>query len=256
MTPVTLLTLLPEIVYSIAEHLPPAALNALVRSNRSLYHLLLRSLYTRAVTELRFDWKSEMPWWGTARQLELCLAAGLDPSKVNDPYEQTLLHRAWHREGEVVQVLLDYGADVNARDKYEYTPLHFFSRYHEVPLSNLRLLLQRGADVNAGTRWGKRPLHYAVAYAQSTDLVAVLLEFEADPNVLDWEGNSPLRYALDIAAKDLSSHYSCVQTLEELGDICRRLVTSGAKVDILGDAHRKLLKTVCGKATLLKETIV
>jgi hypothetical protein len=90
-TYVTLVTVAPERLHSIAEHLHRAALNALVQSDRFLDHLLLRFLYTRAVTELQFDWAPRKPWRGTARQVEFCLAAGLDPNKVimNDPCKLT-----------------------------------------------------------------------------------------------------------------------------------------------------------------------
>jgi hypothetical protein len=100
---VTLVTVAPETLHSIAEHLHRAALNALVQSNRFLYHLLLLFLYTRAVTELQFDWAPRRPWRGTARQVEFCLAAGLDPNKVimNDPCKltrRTYLHLSCTRD--------------------------------------------------------------------------------------------------------------------------------------------------------------
>jgi hypothetical protein len=153
--PPTLVTLPLESLCSIAEHLPKRSLNSLVWSNRFLYHLLLRSLYEHANAELRFEWPQEAPWIGTARQVKLCLAAGFDPSHVLRLHQKTLLHNGgrWGWDEDFLQVLLDYGADVNARDQDDYTPLHFFFTVREgVPI-------EPGASV-AG--WGRRKRRYSL----------------------------------------------------------------------------------------------
>jgi hypothetical protein len=60
-------------------------------------------------------------------------------------------------------------------------------------------------------------------------IVAVLLEFGADPNELDWEGTSPLKDGLDAALRRLHWHMSKQEReLQKFADICSRPVRSGA----------------------------
>jgi ankyrin repeat protein len=73
--------------------------------------------------------------------------------------------------------------------------------------------------------------------APDVDIVAVLLEFGADPNELDWEGTSPLKDALDAALRRLHWHMGKREReLQKFADICSRLVSrSGASG--LRDGH-------------------
>jgi hypothetical protein len=67
---------------------------------------------------------------------------------------------------------------------------------------------------------------------KAPDIVAVLLEFGADPNELDidWEGTSPLKDALDAALRRLHWHMSKREReLQKFADnICSRPGRSGA----------------------------
>jgi ankyrin repeat protein len=81
--------------------------------------------------------------------------------------------------GDVAKVveLLNRGADVNASDSRDRTPLHFaaFKRYAEIA----SLLLKHGADVNARDDAGDTPLHYA-ARSGCPSLVKLLLKYGGD----------------------------------------------------------------------------
>ncbi|KAH9957202.1 ankyrin repeat-containing domain protein, partial [Russula dissimulans] len=78
-------------------------------------------------------------------------------------YGETLLHRAVspihdrHRDQlKIMRLLLDQGADVDARDNDGRTPLHNSSTRGTVEGS--RLFLEHGADIQAEDNKGKTPL--------------------------------------------------------------------------------------------------
>jgi ankyrin repeat protein len=220
--PPTLITIAPELVLAIAEHLPLHGLQALVRCNRLLYHLLLRVLYQRAVdARLEFNCdngtclvytkkgRKGCPWLGNARQVTLCLAAGLDVNaSVYCHGTYTRLHIAaakwgnndtWEEEEEVMRLLLAHGADVNAVATGGESPLHVaIERSDRSEI--LPLLLDLGADVNKTDEKGRSPLHYAVTLRnRRPSAVRILLEYGADPNNVDWKGRCPLHYAVRFA---------------------------------------------------------
>ncbi|KAJ3281869.1 Ankyrin repeat domain-containing protein 16 [Rhizoclosmatium sp. JEL0117] len=107
---------------------------------------------------------------------------------VRDEGGGTPLHRAsFNGSTSVVQILLKYGANVNARDKLNRTPLHR-ARTHTVAL----LLLDHGADVNALDSCNYSPLFYAIC-SQYRDLALVPLLLERGA-VMDQmgDGETPL----------------------------------------------------------------
>jgi ankyrin repeat protein len=69
---------------------------------------------------------------------------------------------------EVAKVLLEAGADVNARDASQNTPLHYAALHGHTTVA--KLLLEAGGDINARNRKGKTPL----ALAQRGGIVALL----------------------------------------------------------------------------------
>ncbi len=92
------------------------------------------------------------------------------------------------------ELLIEHGADVNARTDTENTPLHLASAHG--PANFVRLLLDRGAEVNAVDQDGMTPLHYA-ARAQTLEIVVSLVEAGADLSARDRFGFTPLHEAAE-----------------------------------------------------------
>jgi ankyrin repeat protein len=106
------------------------------------------------------------------------------------------LHSAAYFENfEVVQKLIEYNANINARDEYGWTPLSWASRgCYFKDGSVLRLLLERGADVNARAHIdGSTPLHLASVNG-ALEAVRLLLEHGADVEAVSVEGKTALQF--------------------------------------------------------------
>ena len=114
-----------------------------------------------------------------------------------------LFSAARYGDLEMVQVLLGYVVNVNARTDEGWTPLHgtaFSSslfRIHNIaqtPPDVARILLEHDADVNARSDRGSSTLHVAAQFG-SPELVHVLLEYGANVGAEDDKGSTPLHEA-------------------------------------------------------------
>ncbi len=92
---------------------------------------------------------------------------------------------------EVARTLVDYGADVTARDEHGSTPLHRTSGSGSVEVA--RLLIEQGADVTDQNKDGSTPLHQVSASTSgSVDLARFLIEHGADTTAQNDHGSTPL----------------------------------------------------------------
>ena len=87
------------------------------------------------------------------------------------------------------------GADLNARSRFGYTPLHRAAAFSQT-LAVTAALLAAGADPNAGNQFGAKPLGTRRLSTTGTlAVIAALLEAGADPNARDDNGKTPVDMA-------------------------------------------------------------
>jgi ankyrin repeat protein len=99
---------------------------------------------------------------------------------------------------EVVRKLIEYDpAYVNARDDLGQTPLYWVSEDPNFKDGSvLRLLLEHGADINVRTEDGRTPLHMA-SYNGALEVVRLLLQHGSSVKVKDKSGETALKEAAD-----------------------------------------------------------
>eukprot|EP00826_Nyctotherus_ovalis_P041041 TRINITY_DN4092_c0_g1_i5.p1 TRINITY_DN4092_c0_g1~~TRINITY_DN4092_c0_g1_i5.p1 ORF type:complete len:479 (-),score=125.47 TRINITY_DN4092_c0_g1_i5:43-1326(-) len=80
-------------------------------------------------------------------------------------------------------------ADVNTRGLEDYTPLHFAASegHYEV----VKILLERDANVDAVSNFLRTPLH-AACNRGYTEIIEILLKNKANVNAQDGDGNTPI----------------------------------------------------------------
>ncbi|WP_314271351.1 ankyrin repeat domain-containing protein [Capnocytophaga sputigena] len=92
---------------------------------------------------------------------------------------------------ELMDWLIAQGADINVKDEYERTPLHYHAQVNNV--EKVALLLERGADMEAQDKYKNTPLHFAEYNAEAAQL---LIEKGADIKAKDNRGYNPMERML------------------------------------------------------------
>lgn len=108
---------------------------------------------------------------------------------------------------EVLEFLLDHGADVNAVIDDSWTPLHLAIRYGSS--EGVRMLMDHGADVRLTPKQNSSPLTVALNY-KLMKIVPLLLQKGADVNY-NQHGSTPL------FAAALADNYEGVEMMLKLG---------------------------------------
>jgi len=98
----------------------------------------------------------------------------------------------------IIQLFLDYGANVNSTDEYGNNFLLEILKFEDVNLNVrlniIKLLIKAGADPNIQNNYGETALMIA-NYDDNLDIVNILLKAGADPNIKDKNGVTALMNA-------------------------------------------------------------
>jgi ankyrin repeat protein len=136
--------------------------------------------------------------------VQALLDAGAEADEETDDGLTPLMGAAGAADPELVELLLEHGANVHARTSSGNSVVMFVchepgsvGRQFDRPgraQACIRALVDAGADVNAANDSGETALMWAAYYANAI-LMRTLLEAGADPNGRDEDGHSALDFA-------------------------------------------------------------
>lgn len=128
------------------------------------------------------------------RKLGKAIKKGADVNRLDEFGSTPLMNAiiAEYADIKIVKMLIGNGADVNAKDTVQcWTPLHFAVR--EGHFDIVKLLLESGAVIDAQDAFGNTPLIEAVmSFKGDPQIIEILLAYGADKNIKNKEGVSPL----------------------------------------------------------------
>jgi ankyrin repeat protein len=133
------------------------------------------------------------------------LDAGCDVNAQDEEGRTALIQATIYNNVEVVQILIEHGANVNTRDFFGgNAALHFAAKNYSLEL--LQLLLKNKAEIDIKDINGNTPLFQAVVNASGKGgVIQQLLLHGADRNLKNNQGVSPLELAKTI------TNYNMVQ---------------------------------------------
>ena len=128
------------------------------------------------------------------KALKMLISSGINMNQLNLRGNSSAMHRSAKDDPLMLKKLLEKGANPNIRDDCDgSTPLHSAARHYATQC--MALLLEHGADINAKDHLGKAPAHVAVALAISHHggkSVLWLIKNRANILITDNEDRSPL----------------------------------------------------------------
>ncbi len=129
--------------------------------------------------------------------------------KGNTPLHQVL-------DKDLAALLVTNGAKIKIKNQQLQTPLHTVARNSCRSDDLLDFLLHSGAEVNAKDDQGKTPLHWAIdrGGGYCKEKIAVLLKYDADVDLKDRSGISPIVQAIQ-NYENLRGPYKLVMPEEE-----------------------------------------
>jgi len=114
---------------------------------------------------------------GDSAQVRNLLAAGANPNQLDEAGDTALHVAALQGHLDVVNALLEGGADANAKDARGWTPIFKAAYNHELDCGFapvVQALIDAGADVNARIFFGLTPLMLAAGGGEAAVCAALL----------------------------------------------------------------------------------
>src|SRR5712692_5523524 len=122
------------------------------------------------------------------KAVESLLRQGVDPNSRNQEGATALMYAALDAGPSMMKLLLANKADPNGQNSAGATALMWAAG----DADKVRLLIEAGADVNAKSKLGRTALIIATTSAGNVETVRLLLAEGADPKLVDGNGDGPV----------------------------------------------------------------
>lgn len=157
---------------------------------------------------------------GQYNVIEVLLSLKADPN-IRTKMGDTALHRAVsNKQRTICKILLNNSADPNIQQNDGETPLH--QACIQGDIKTVKLLLEHKAQVNIqDSVYGRTPLHHAVDLC-ANNIVALLMQYEANTEILDKYGKSPKDLARTSEIQSLLGANSFYIPSPEPSEICQK----------------------------------
>lgn len=161
------------------------------------------------------------------------LDAGADASEPNTFGASPIGEAAKIADAEILELLIDAGADPNWASREGQTPLMTVARTGRTDAA--QVLLDAGAEVNAVEQWGGQSALMWATSQNNPDMVELLLDHGADPDMKSVFRNWQRRVTVEPRKKIMADgglsplHYAA---RENCIDCARALIAAGADIDI------------------------
>ncbi|XP_067833410.1 transient receptor potential channel pyrexia-like [Heptranchias perlo] len=147
-----------------------------------------------------------------------------------DRYGQGVLHgaaRTWHPD--VARFLIERNADVNKPDNYGVTPMHVAAAIDYPEMVDFLLDCDGKINVSKTSGMMQTPVHYAAKYDAANSLNC-LLKHNADINARDYKQRTPLQLATELdrseAARLLLQFQADAGIFDNTGQLCLTLMAA------------------------------
>lgn len=179
-----------------------------------------KSISRKTMTEMLYEYYNYIENWGNSsydnRIIDFLISNGAD---VRDKcMKEAFIQVISMRDYDLIEPLLKNGLNPNFKDRRvkNYTPLHYALsgvRHNEsFPRGEhkiIPLLIEFGADVNAKDADGNTPLHIAVTRNRDTYDIQHLIKAGANVQAVNKEGKTPLHIARE------KERIDCIEILKE-----------------------------------------
>lgn len=105
-----------------------------------------------------------------------------NPDALDNVGRTRLMNAIMENDDRLCYVLLESGANPNARDREGWTPLMYACRYSK-SAERVQLLLEYGASINVNTNFNISVLQIAAAYCQNRNVLSLLLSEAVKENI-------------------------------------------------------------------------
>jgi ankyrin repeat protein len=126
-------------------------------------------------------------------EVKRLIDAGAELDAKNNFDRTPLYIAAANGHAEITRLLIDAGAELDARNKYGRTPLYAAAANGHTEIA--KLLIDAGAKLDARDKDDWTPLHYAAAIHGHTEIARLLIQVGAELDVRDQDGWTPLYHA-------------------------------------------------------------